>query len=91
MAAADVVRARIDADLKKEATAVLNGMGLSVSDAIRLMLVRVVEERTLPFQIGVPNPETRKALLAARRGEVAKFGSVGALFDDLNDAGDPRD
>lgn len=88
MAAAEVVRARIDADLKKEATAVLNGMGLSVSDAIRLMLVRVVEERTLPFRIGVPNPETRQALLAARRGEVATFGSVEALFDDLNDTSD---
>ena len=87
MAAADVVRARIDADLKKEATAVLNGMGLSVSDAIRLMLVRVVEEKALPFQI-LPNPETRKALLAARRGEVTKFSSVEALFDDLNDASD---
>ena len=63
-------------------------MGLSVSDAIRLMLVRVVEEKALPFRIGVPNPETRKALRAARRGEVTKFSSVEALFDDLNDASD---
>ena len=47
-----------------------------------------VEGKALPFRIGASNPEIRKALRAARRGEVAKFGSVGALFDDLNDARD---
>lgn len=88
MPAAEVVRARIDADLKKEATAVLSGMGLSVSDAIRMMLVRVAAERALPFEVRAPNRETREALEAARRGEVARFDSVDALMADLNDGED---
>ena len=85
MAATDVVRARIDSDLKKEAAAVLAGMGLSVSDAIRLMLVRVAAERALPFEVRVPNETTQAALRAAQRGEVARFDSVADLMADLND------
>jgi DNA-damage-inducible protein J len=85
MAAAEVVRARIDAGLKKEATAVLSGMGLSVSDAIRMMLMRVAAERALPFELREPNPKTREALLAAERGELERFESVADLMMDLND------
>jgi DNA-damage-inducible protein J len=85
MAVAEIVRARIDADLKKEASAVLAGMGLSVSDAIRMLLVRIAAEKALPFEVRVPNSETQAAILAARRGEVARFDSVGGLMADLND------
>jgi DNA-damage-inducible protein J len=85
MASTDVVRARIDSDLKKEAGAVLAEMGLSVSDAIRLMLVRVVAERALPFEVRTPNRQTRDAMLAAQRGEVAHFDKVAHLMADLND------
>lgn len=67
---ASVVRARIDAQLKAEATTVLASMGLSVSDAIRLMLVRVTAEKAFPFAIKAPNDETVAAMEAARRGEV---------------------
>lgn len=88
MAATDVVRARIDSDLKKEATAVLSGMGPSVSDAIRLMLVRVAAERALPFEVRVPNGKTQAALRAARQGEVARFDDVATLMADLNDSED---
>jgi DNA-damage-inducible protein J len=84
MAAAEVVRARIDADLKKEATAVLSGMGLSVSDAIRLLLVRVASEKALPFDVRLPNAETRAAMREARKGKVQRFESVDALMADLN-------
>lgn len=84
MPAAEVVRARIDADLKKEATAVLSGMGLSVSDAIRLLLVRVASEKALPFDVRVPNAETRAAMREARKGKVQRFDSVDALMADLN-------
>lgn len=84
MAAAEVVRARIDADLKREATAVLSGMGLSVSDAIRLLLVRVASEKALPFDVRVPNAETQAAMREARRGKVQPFESVEALMADLN-------
>jgi DNA-damage-inducible protein J len=85
MAAAEVVRARIDAGLKKEATAVLSGMGLSVSDAIRMMLVRVAAERALPFEVREPNRETQEALRAAERGELVRFESLADLMADLND------
>ena len=85
MAANDIVRARIDPDLKREATAVLSGMGLSVSDAIRLTLVRITEDRALPFQPRTPNRKTEEGLQAAQQGEGARFASVDALFDDLND------
>lgn len=85
MAVAEIVRARIDASLKKEASAVLAGMGLSVSDAIRMLLMRVAAEKALPFEVRVPNSETQAAILAAQRGEVAHFDSVGGLMADLND------
>lgn len=85
MAGADIVRARIDADLKREAKAVLAGMGLSMSDAIRLMLVRVAAERALPFAVRAPNQASRNAMRAAERGEVARFDTVAALMDDLKD------
>jgi len=85
MAVAEIVRARIDADLKKEASAVLAGMGLSVSDAIRMLLVRIAAEKALPFEVRVPNSETQAAILAAQRGEVGRFNSVAGLMADLND------
>lgn len=85
MAATDVVRARIDSKLKKEAGVILADMGLSVSDAIRLMLVRVVSEKALPFDVRVPNAETQAAMRDLREGKVERFSSVAALMDALND------
>ena len=85
MAAAEVVRARIEAGLKKEAADVLGTMGLSVSDAIRMMLVRVVADRNFPFDIRSPNRETEAALVAAARRDVARFTNVADLIADLND------
>ncbi|MDK4807896.1 MAG: type II toxin-antitoxin system RelB/DinJ family antitoxin [Novosphingobium aromaticivorans] len=85
MAAAEVVRARIDAGLKRDATEVLGTMGLSVSDAIRMMLVRVVADRSLPFEVRSPNRETEAALKAAADGKIARFANVADLMADLND------
>ncbi len=84
MSANAVVRARIDARIKNEATAVLATIGLSVSDAIRLLMVRVATEKALPFEPLVPNIETIEAMKAARRGELATAGSPDALLDSLN-------
>lgn len=84
MAAIDVVRARIDTSLKKDATAVLSAMGLSVSDAIRMMLVRVVADKALPFDVRIPNAETQAALREIGQGKVTRFDSVEALMADLN-------
>ena len=85
MAALDTVRARIDADLKRDATAALAEMGLTLSDAIRLLLVRVAAEKALPFDIRTPNATTRAAIKAADRGELTGFKNVDDLLADLND------
>lgn len=85
MAALDTVRARIDADLKRDATAALADMGLTISDAIRLMLVRVAAEKALPFDVRTPNATTRAAIEAADRGELVSFATVDAALADLND------
>jgi DNA-damage-inducible protein J len=84
MAANAVVRARIDERVKEEAAAVLEAMGLTVSDAVRLMLIRVAAEKALPFEPLVPNPETVAAMKAARRGDLVTVGAVDELLADLN-------
>ena len=84
MAAADIVRARIDPDLKKEASAVLSGMGLSVSDAIRLMFVRVAADKALPFDLRMPNTETQAAMRDAREGRITRVADVAALMAGLD-------
>jgi DNA-damage-inducible protein J len=79
-----VVRARIDAETKAEASVVLASIGLTVSDAVRLMLKRVVAEQALPFEPLIPSAETIEAIKAARRGELKTARSVKALFTELN-------
>jgi DNA-damage-inducible protein J len=84
MASDQVVRARISADLKQEATEVLDKMGLSVSDAIRMMLVRVAAERALPFDVKVPNQVTQAAMDEARARKGKRFERVDDLMAYLN-------
>ncbi len=79
-----VVRARIDEHVKEEASAVLAAIGLTVSDAFRLMMVRIAKDKALPFEPLAPNPETVEAMKAARRGEVVTVGSPGDLITSLN-------
>ena len=79
-----VVRARIDAKTKDEAAAVLGAIGLTVSDAFRLMMVRVAREKRLPFEPLVPNEETIEAMRATRRGDLVDVGGVDELIADLN-------
>ena len=69
MPANDYVRARIDPAIKKQAAAVLAGMGLTVSDACRMMLTKIALEKRLPFGCEVPNELTRRALAQVDRGE----------------------
>ena len=78
-----VVRARIDSDTKLRAAEALNAMGLSVSDAIRLLLLRVAEEKRLPFAVQVPNATTVKAMEELDKGKGKRFGSAEELFQDL--------
>jgi len=90
MSTADTfVRARIDTLTKNRATEALEAMGLSVSDAIRLLLLRVADERRLPFEVKVPNATTRKAMAEAEsiiKDRPARFSTPEELFHDLEKA-----
>ena len=84
MATDTVVRARIDGHIKAEATHVLDQMGLSVSDAIRMLLVRVAREKALPFEVKVPNEETVAAMAELEQGKGRRARTVADLMADLN-------
>ena len=77
------VRARIDIDTKQRATEALDAMGLSISDAIRLLMLRIADERRLPFEVKAPNATTRQAMAELEAGKGKRFVSVGALMADL--------
>ena len=84
MSTDDVVRARIDGKVKEQAARVLADMGLSVSDAIRMLLVRVAREKALPFDVRIPNEETTAAIEELRKGEGHKADSIDDLMAPLN-------
>lgn len=79
-----VVRARIDEQTKEEAAAVLAAVGLTVSDAVRLLLVRIAKDKALPFEPLVPNAETIAAMKEARSAKGKGFKSVQDLLTDLH-------
>ena len=83
MRADSVVRARLDRDTKDRATVALREMGLSVSEAIRLLLRRVAEEKRLPFAVQVPNAATVRAMDELKQGRGQRFENVEELFRDL--------
>ena len=78
------VRARIDRFTKERATQALDAMGLSVSDAIRMLLMRVADKQCLPFEVKVTNKKTRKAMAELESGKGKKFSTVDDLMADLN-------
>jgi len=85
MAANTVVRARIDERTKNEAAAVLGAIGLTVSDAFRLMMVRIAREKALPFEPLVPNPTTIAAMKESPKGRRPRFKTVDSLLADLHE------
>jgi len=87
MAANQLVQARIDGAIKEEAAAVLAAMGLTVSDAVRLMLTKVAREHALPFDPLIPNATTIAAMKEARTGNLPRVNSIADLKAALN-AGD---
>ena len=84
MTANAVVRARVNEHIKQEASIVLEAMGLTLSDAFRIMLTRVANEKALPFEPLVPNAKTIAAMKEARAGKLKSFNSIDALMADLN-------
>ena len=81
-----MLHVRVDDETKVQATEALAAMGLSMSDAVRLFLHRVVVDQAFPLELKVPNAETRaameesRAMMASRR---TRFATAAALFDDL--------
>jgi DNA-damage-inducible protein J len=79
-----MVHVRVDEKTKVRAAKALAGMGISISDAVRMLLVRVAAERALPFEVKVPNATTVKAMRAADLGKGKRLKSADALFKDLS-------
>ena len=89
MAQTSMLHVRIDDELKAQAGSALEAMGMSVSDAVRILLTRVVSDQAFPLELKVPNAQTRLAMEEARaimKAKAARFDSVGALIDDLEKA-----
>ena len=79
-----MLHVRVDERLKAEATATLDGIGISLSEALRVFLRRVVSEQAFPFRLEVPNATTRAAMEEARRSSaLPRFTSADELFDDF--------
>ena len=84
MTANAVVRAKINGDIKKEATAVLAAKDLTPSDAFRILMTKIAKEKALPFDPFVPNEKTIAAMKEAREGKLKSLTSVDDLMVDLN-------
>ena len=86
MAHTSMLHVRVDDDVKAQASEALAAMGLSISDAVRILLKRVVNDQAFPLELKVPNAETRAAMEEARammKARQARFESADALFDEL--------
>lgn len=79
-----VVRARVDEKVKQEAAKVLSAIGLTVSDAFRMMVTRTAAEKKLPFEPLAPNKKTLAAIKASRVGKGRRVGTVADLMKELN-------
>lgn len=78
------IRARINAELKDEASAVLEQLGLTVSDVVRITLTRVAYEKGLPFELRLPNKTTEQTLERSERGEDLHYADdAESMFQDL--------
>ncbi|MFP5402670.1 MAG: type II toxin-antitoxin system RelB/DinJ family antitoxin [Gammaproteobacteria bacterium] len=88
MANSSMLHIRVDDDVKAQATEALAAMGLTMSDAVRIFLKRIVNDQAFPLELKVPNAETRAAMEEARammKARQARFASADALFDDIEE------
>lgn len=83
MATTTMIHVRVDEEIKAQAAETLAGMGLTVSDAVRVFLMRVVADQQLPFDLRAPNAETRAAMQEARAMRKARFANADDLLHDL--------
>ena len=86
MAQSKMLHVRVDDEIKTQASEALAAMGLSVSDAVRILLKRVVSDQAFPLELKVPNAQTRAAMIEARammQARAARFDSAASLVDEL--------
>ena len=89
MAHSTMLHVRVDDEIKTQASETLAAMGLTVSDAVRILLKRVVNDQAFPLELKAPNAQTRAAMEEARamtKARAARFDTVAALIDDLDKA-----
>jgi DNA-damage-inducible protein J len=89
MANSSMLHVRVDNETKAQASEALAAMGLTVSDAVRILLKRVVNDQAFPLELKVPNARTREAMIEAREmanTRTTRFESADALIDDLEKA-----
>jgi DNA-damage-inducible protein J len=87
MSSSSMIHVRIDETVKAEATEALDAIGLTMADAVRLFLKRVIAEQAIPIELKAPNAATRAAIKEARAMQRARFETPTALLDAL-DAGE---
>jgi DNA-damage-inducible protein J len=78
-----MVHVRVDEKTKTRAAKALAEMGMSVSDAVRMLLVRVAAEKALPFEVKAPNAVTVKAMREADLHKGKRSRSAELLFEEL--------
>lgn len=83
MATTTMIHVRVDEEIKAQAAETLAGMGLTVSDAVRVFLMRVVADQQLPFDLRAPNAQTQAAMQEARAMRKARFVAADDLLHDL--------
>jgi len=89
LAASTMIHVRVDETVKAQAAETLASMGLTVSDAIRVFLTRVIADRELPFAVKAPNATSRAAMTEADeiiKSRRARFATADALLDGLEEA-----
>ena len=84
-----MLHVRMDTDLKRKATETLAAMGMTVSDAVRLLFHRIAVDQAFPLELKVPNAQTRRAMAEVDemvKTRKARFASADEMFTDLEEA-----
>ena len=84
MATSRMVQARVPGEIQDAANQVIQASGLTVSDVVRVLMTRIAQDKAIPPMLFQPNAETLEAFAEVERGELKRFKSVDALFDDLH-------
>ena len=84
MAVSRMVQARVPGEIQEAANQVIHAAGLTVSDVVRVLMTRIVQDKVIPAALFQPNAETLAAFTEVERGDLTRFRSVDALFEDLH-------